>query len=363
MKTMKTLKYIVLGIVTLVAFACEEGIDPISAVAPGPDESAPQVVIKNPSVDMIIIPFTDESTAMDFEFEATDDIELQSVSVSLNGSTIATFDDFKDYRRAFDSYAYEDLPVGDHTVVVTATDLSGKETSADFDFTVSNKYQIKYEGEKFYMPFEGDLYMDLVTNVNAGLVGTPGFTEGKMGKAYSGSTDEYLTFSTDGLLGEEFSAAFWYKVNAVPDRSGILTIGPPDPDKPATPNNRKNGFRLFRENAAGKQRVKLNVGNGTADNWFDGGPAADIDPAAGEWVHIAFTISASECTVYLDGEVVSTGAFAGVDWTGCDILSIASGAPRFTEWSHLSDHSLIDELRLFNKALTQEQVKAIITGG
>jgi hypothetical protein len=39
-----------------------------------------------------------------------------------------------------------------------------------------------------------------------------------------------------------------------------------------------------------------------------------------------------------------------------------SGAPRFMEWGHLSDQSFMDELRLFNKALTQSQVQAVMAG-
>jgi hypothetical protein len=129
---------------------------------------------------------------------------------------------------------------------------------------------------------------------------------------------------------------------------------------PATPNNRKNGFRFFREGSPTNQTFKLNVGNGTADSWFDGGAAASINPTNTDWVHLAFTISDSNVVVYINGVVVSQGAFTGVDWTGCDVLSIASGAPRFMEWGHLSDLSHYDELRLFNKALTQEEVQAIM---
>ncbi|WP_233702697.1 LamG domain-containing protein, partial [Hyunsoonleella flava] len=73
-------------------------------------------------------------------------------------------------------------------------------------------------------------------------------------------------------------------------------------------------------------------------------------------MHIAFTISQSEAVVYIDGQVVRQGAFSGVDWTGCDILSIMSGEPRFSGWNHRSDLSFMDELRLFNKALTQSEV-------
>lgn len=46
---MKILKYIWAGaLVVVLAVACNEGIDPISRVDPGSDESAPSVVITYP---------------------------------------------------------------------------------------------------------------------------------------------------------------------------------------------------------------------------------------------------------------------------------------------------------------------------
>ena len=147
-------------------------------------------------------------------------------------------------------------------------------------------------------------------------------------------------------------------MNATPDRAGVLTISKEDVANPTAQNNRTSGFRFFRENVAGKQRFKLNVGNGAADSWFDGGALADVDPTLDEWVHFAFTISGTQCVVYKNGEIVSQGAFAGVDWTGCDLLSVMSGAPRFTEWGHQSDASYLDELRFYNKALSQAEVQA-----
>jgi hypothetical protein len=228
-------------------------------------------------------------------------------------------------------------------------------------FTTETQVPTIYEGQIFYMPFDGD-YKESVTGTDATVVGSPGFAgEGIVGDSYAGATDSYLTFPAAGLHSNAISASFWLKVNAVPDRAGVLVIGPPDPNLPATPNNRTAGFRFFRENASGKQRFKLNVGNGTADSWFDGGAAADVDPAVDTWVHFAFTISETEAVVYINGEVVSQGSFSGISWEGCDILSIMSGAPRFTEWGHLSDESYMDELRIFNKALTKDDIEAIIS--
>lgn len=221
---------------------------------------------------------------------------------------------------------------------------------------------INASAETLYMPFDGQ-YQDLVSDREVTVVGNPGFAgESVEGTdAYAGAADSYLTLPSEGLLSEEFSATFWYNVNASPDRAGIIVIGPEDTANagfPATQNNRKFGFRFFRENgAAGTQRFKLNVGNGTADTWVDGGPAADVANDAG-WVHLAFTISSTKAIVYINGVAVKESAITGVDWTGADLVSIMSGAPRFTEWGHLSDQSYMDELRFYNKVLTPEEIQA-----
>src|SRR5688572_6787367 len=357
---MKILKHISAGaLLVLLAFACNEGIDDISYVAPGPDETAPTIAISYP-FEGAKVQVKEDVAPIDIAFEATDDIEIAKVAISLDGTQVGELSDFKDYRRAVQTYTYESLTNGNHTITVAVTDLAGKNTSTSVNFEKVPPYQPAFEGETMYVPFDGD-YMDLVQIVNATKVGSPGFNDvGKHGKSYAGAADAYLTFPTTGITTSEFSAAFWYNLNSAPDRSGILTIGPPDPNLPDTPNNRKSGFRFFREGSPTNQTFKLNVGDGAADSWFDGGAAASLNPGTTDWVHLAFTISDSQVVVYINGNVVSQGSFAGVDWTGCDVFSIASGAPRFTEWGHLSDQSLFDELRLFNKALTKEEVVAIM---
>ncbi len=342
-------------VMLFIAAACQDGyIDDIQPVSPGADQAAPVVTIGYPSTAVVLIPFTDESTNINFEFEVRDDIEITSISIVLNGQQLNTYDSFKDYRRITASHVGEDLPIGDYTFEVTATDASGKTTTSSVAFEISNIYQAKYDGEFFYMPFEADLYLDLLENISATRVGNPSFASGKSGRAYAGATGSYLTLPAADFINDEFSASFWYRVNAEPNRSGILTISPPGP----TNNNRTSGFRLFREAAGAMQRVKLNVGNGTGDNWFDGGAAADI-AANNDWVHIAFTIAGDRCAVYVNGVAVSQGEYPGISWADCDILTIGSGAPNFTEWDHLSDLSSIDELRFFNKALTQGEVQQI----
>ncbi|WP_027124906.1 LamG domain-containing protein [Gelidibacter mesophilus] len=237
-----------------------------------------------------------------------------------------------------------------------------------FDITLTQNEitsMIAQGSQKMHVNFNGS-YTDNVRDIEGTIVGSPGFTtEAYAGSnAYKGAEDSYITFPTSGLLGDQFSASFWYNLNATPDRAGILVVGPPDTENPNFPNvqnNRKSGFRFFREGGPSNQVFKLNVGNGTADSWFDGGAAATIDPTANNgWIHLAFTISSTECVVYINGEIAKQGEFTGVDWTGCDLLSVMSGAPRFTEWGHKSDQSAMDELRIFDKALSQTEIKALM---
>ena len=340
---------------SLLLGSCKDGyIDEIEQVAPGADATAPVISITYP-LQGTLIRVVEDVVPINIEFSVEDDIEIKNIELQLNGTQIAQFDDFKDYRRAVKTFRAQQITNGTHTITVIATDNSSKTTTTSVQFEKVAPYRPIYDGETFYMPFDGDL-VELIKIQTATKVGASGFVAGgRKGSAFQPATNGYVTLPTTGLTTPEFSAAFWYKVNATPDRGGLLTIGPEGP----TNNNRTAGFRLFRENAGGKQRIKLNVGTGESDSWFDGGAAADLDPAS-QWVHIAFTISASSAAVYINGQVVSQGNFPGISWAGCDLLSIGSGAPRFSEWGHLSDLSLFDELRFFNKALTQSEIQAMM---
>lgn len=361
---MKTTNYI-LSIVSLLFFlmSCDTGIDPITPVQPGNDETAPVVNIKYPQQGTQIR-VLEEVASINIEFEVVDDIEIGEIQLLIDGNPITTLSDFKDYRRVLDTYVYDNVTNGEHELTVRATDLSGKTTEETVLFMKVSPYTPLYEGEVLYMPFDGD-YVNLVSLQTANVVGNPGFAGesvimGEGVNAYKGAESAYLTLPGAAFQSQTLSAVFWMKVNAMPDRAGILVMGPEDTANPDAQNVRTSGFRFFRENAGGMQRFKLNVGFGDGETWIDGGAAADVDPTTGEWVHMAFTIAADRAAVYIDGQLVKEGEFAGIDWTGCDLLSIMSGAPRFTGWNHLSDQSIMDELRIFNRALTIEEIRHII---
>lgn len=335
----------------LLVVSCNEGIDPITAVDAGVDETAPQVTITYPTEGVELMPF-EEETSIDIAFEVTDDIEVQEVKVMMDGSQIATLNSFKDYRVVLEEVTYNGLGNGDHKVTVTATDVEGKTTTQEVNFAKLAPYSAQFDGEMLYMPFNAD-YMDFISFQEASEEGNPGFAgDGFLGAdAYMGAEDSYLTFPMDNLKSTEFSAAFWYKVNPTPSNAGILVVGD-------NADDRFQGFRLFREGNTDEQRIKLNVGTGSGESWNDGGL---LDATADEWVHIAISISQTETVIYFNGVEILTGVMpAPIDWTGCEELVIGSGGPTFDYWGHGYDASEMDELRIFNKALTQDDVQIMI---
>ncbi|MGQ1787004.1 LamG domain-containing protein [Saccharicrinis sp. GN24d3] len=357
---MKTyFKLIMFALAILVLNACEQDyIDGITKVDPGSDEANPVITVSFPPEGYELQTNEDLAT-IDIKFEVRDDIEIGSISLKVDGTEIASFSEFKDYRKFIGKYTYDQVTTGSHVLTIDVTDLEGKSSTFNVNFSKSPPYVPLYPGEVFYMPFNNE-YREMNGLQLATTVGSPGFSEGiQGGTAYAGLADAYLTFPSAILQGATaMSASFWLKIDDAMDRAGILVVAPPADNN----NDRTKGFRFFREASNGgvTQRFKLNVGNGTSDSWFDGGATADVTPNTGEWDHFAFTISDTEAVVYVNGEVVKQGAFDGIDWTDCNVISIMSGAPNWTGWSHFSDGSLMDELRIFNTALTQTEIQTIM---
>lgn len=351
MKLIKNIFFIAAA--AMLAVSCEQGIDPITAVAPGSDASSPVVTVKLPTENYEIK--TGELVSpIKIDFEVTDDIELGNVAVKFDGVDIKTYSsaNYKDYRRLIDTLVYDNVTMGNHTISIVAADLAGKTTTKTIAISKVPPYSPKYDGEVFYMPFEGD-YMEMISFKAATVTGTPGFADDGLQntKAYKGAADSYLTYPISSFKGNEFTVGLWVKVNASPDRSGILTVG-------ATADNRNNGFRLFREGSATEQRIKLNVGIGTGEVWNDGDV---VNPKTGDWVHVAIAVTATENTIYINGTPVRTSAMASpINWDGCSNMEIGSGGPTFSYWNHKSDLSKYDEMRIFNRALTAGEIQNLI---
>jgi hypothetical protein len=213
-------------------------------------------------------------------------------------------------------------------------------------------------------PFESlDAYTDKV--------GVPSVVTGKVGNALKNTTDSsFVRIPTTNIkksatVSGEVSFSFWYKVDATPDRAGIISVGNYDsiPGGTLWNNHLVQGFKLFREGSATKQRIKLNVGHG-GDSYWNDGKEIDVD---GSWMHITVVISNVENKIYFNGVAASDNnklanaapqTKGGIDWTNCNSMEIGSGQPTLSSqgWNHKTDKSLIDELKIWNVALSDLQV-------
>ena len=353
MKTKYNYLYSCLFALALVS--CNNGLDSIKAVDPGVDTSAPVVSVIYPS-EGTLLRVTDDITDININCDVTDDIELKTVTIKLDDNLINEVTDFTDYRHGIIKFNYANVTNGTHVLTVVAQDLTGKETTSMVHFSKAEPYKATYDGEVMYFPFDGD-YTELVSIKNATIVGNPSFGgDAKVGlNSYSSTDGAYISFPAETITANNTCTfTFWYNVNAVPDRAGILVLG--DVIEAAT-SQRMHGFRLFREGSSTEQRIKANVGVGTTDVWCDG----FVVPVDGSWKFIALVIDTDKVSLYCDGELgLSSALSAPVDWTNCTSLSILNGSPSFDYWGHKYDGSMMDDLRGYNKALTEEEIKTIM---
>ncbi|MDR1680419.1 MAG: LamG domain-containing protein [Prevotellaceae bacterium] len=228
----------------------------------------------------------------------------------------------------------------------------GQDPAFDYPDGYDGLENLGTQGEVFYMPFETDAFAETISEAVPTKTGTPTLAAGKIGQSYKGVADAYLLFNladfaTSVAGAKQFSAAFWYKRGSA-ERAGIVSCG-------IATGDQKKGFVLFRE---GNTNFQLLAGNGTTGVW--GGAVAITEATTTDWVHFAFTFDETVMKLYCNGVLKKETPFAGpISWTGCAAISIGSGEPTFGGWNHKGDDCQIDELRFFNKALTQEQITAL----
>jgi len=217
-----------------------------------------------------------------------------------------------------------------------------------------------------YWAFEGS-YIDSISKTAGTPTGT-GFAGGFKGQALKGALNSYLLATPSNAIKslQSFTVTEW--VNTPPPSTGIIDIF-------TLTNTEKfwGNIEIFFENGSdntnGKLRVHVNQ-NGNDNTYSVDG----INGLFNSWVNIAVTYDAatSTFTVYRNGSQVSSGK-AGV--TGplsfSSVGNLVFGAPQFqTTPSQTSGSSSqtwasfltgqIDEVRVYNKALTASELQAMV---
>lgn len=111
----------------------------------------------------------------------------------------------------------------------------------------------------------------------------------------------------------------------------------------------KSGSNTYVVAWSDQRRVDFNIWNGAVETW----PFHSIvQPALNEWYHVACVYDGSEATIYINGEFDSKKDFEGdLKHNGENFWM---GARKV---GGLQYNGLLDELRIYNRGLSQDEVK------
>jgi hypothetical protein len=198
-----------------------------------------------------------------------------------------------------------------------------------------------------YYKFDGDA-KDSAGTHHATPSGSPGYAAGKVGQALNMTGDlQYVTvaYAAD-LAMNTFTIATWVNVSDTTGLRGIL------------------GTRFITDNTFDMKveatRVHGDIGDGSV--WLN--TSVDVTAAqggvigTGVWRHIVYVIDDATDTakVYLDGALASTATFSGTPLFMKSTQELRIGNCSGTEYMH----GMIDEVRIYNRALSEAEVAGLV---
>lgn len=188
---------------------------------------------------------------------------------------------------------------------------------------------------------ENDVVLDYSENGNDGEVkGQPEWVEGKFGLALSCNPDNYVEVSDSPSLDltSEITVMAWVNVESY--HSGEIVMKSRELSADIT----IYGFQVWHD-----KRVLCHVITDTG--WKEiGGQPYPLD----EWFHLAMTYEGNDLKWYLDGSLLTESPKSGEIETNDDPFMIGGG-------HHFN--GLIDEVALFNVALSDSDIQSIMTKG
>ena len=222
------------------------------------------------------------------------------------------------------------------TLIVALFMLTPLVTSADFSEGLILNFSFD-EGE-------GDIAGDISGNGHNGTIDNPQWVDGKFGKALkfngAGSGMFVTVESTDALNVNECTFMAW--INAETWDGTRQIVG-----------------KSVHGGCSGRAQYGLFSEGGTFKLRFETeGGRADINadlPETGKWLHVAFTNDGETATLYIDGESVADGAVPGAQKSIDDPLRIAQDCDR----PNNVFAGMIDEVRLWNRALSQDDINIL----
>ncbi|MCF7975136.1 MAG: discoidin domain-containing protein [Phycisphaerae bacterium] len=194
---------------------------------------------------------------------------------------------------------------------------------------------------------EGPVAVDSSPNGNDGtLNGNAAWTQGYLGGAISlDGTNSYVDFGASDIfnLTEQVTLALWIK--------------------PYDLNNGQHNHWLGKGDHA--YAIKHNLNNNIEFFVYDAGDWHSVnytgydDSYNGEWHHMAGTYDGTTLTIYVDGILGIEAAYAGG-------IAVSTHSVRIGENSEATGRytdGIIDDARIYSRALTLEEIQSVMTGG
>ncbi|PTM07578.1 MAG: hypothetical protein DA407_10300 [Bacteroidetes bacterium] len=160
-------------------------------------------------------------------------------------------------------------------------------------------------------------------------------------------TDDFVSFKNNYALNSPFSIETWVKPNSITGNNTILS------KRLATSTDA--GYDLSLESNG---RVRFNWFTSGADGYIE----SDYSISTNRWYHIAVTFDGSSYLLYIDGIEVGTvtGTINAPDSTGRNVECLLGALDPSVGTSALATRHFngwIDELRIWNKAITENQIR------
>jgi len=206
------------------------------------------------------------------------------------------------------------------------------------------------DGLVSWWPGEGNAN-DIADANNGTLQGGATFATGRVGQAFSfdGNGDFVQVPDSANLdITDKITLDAWIKTSGTNDFSGIVgKIGSIDPDT-------RKGY-LLGVNALSKLRCDM-VLDRSAPCCIQGTAVSTTSVEDGNWHHVACTYDGAEVKVYVDGVLEDTVAYT--NGIGLNNEPLRIGRDPFSA-PNRDFNGLIDEVEVFNRALTDDEIEAI----
>jgi hypothetical protein len=182
----------------------------------------------------------------------------------------------------------------------------------------------------------GNTSADLSGNGNTATIYSASWTTGKYGKAlYFNGKKAYVSAATNALPGvnEPKTVAAWiYQNNLTSASQSIVSLG-----NPAAQSGLEHGVKAYKTGVLDYDNMWLVTAN---------------SPRAKQWHHFAYVFDGSQNRLYIDGNQAGSSTIAP-EASPTTVFEIG-------RWFNGSEYfkGSIDELRVYNRALSQDEIKA-----